>query len=75
MEIAFSPVYRRPGELEEDLRVMIGRFVDVCVRRYLKVNTDKMIMALARNERLISELIVDVAEFRDLGFILDESGT
>ena len=29
------------GELEEDLRVMVGRFVELCRRRGLKVNADK----------------------------------
>ena len=29
------------GELEEDLRVMVGHFVEVCRRRGLKVNAGK----------------------------------
>ena len=29
------------AELEEDLRVMVGRFVEVCKRRGLKINADK----------------------------------
>ena len=29
------------GELEEDLRAMVGHFVEVCRRRGLKVNSGK----------------------------------
>ena len=29
------------GESDEDLRVMVGRFVEVCRREGLKVNVDK----------------------------------
>ena len=29
------------GELEEDLKAMVGRFVEVCKRRGLKVNAGK----------------------------------
>ena len=32
------------GELEEDLKVMMAHFVEVCGRRCLKVNTDKRVV-------------------------------
>ena len=32
------------GELEEDMRVMIGCFVEVCKRRDLKVNAEKEVL-------------------------------
>ena len=49
------------GELEEDLKVMMAHFVEVCGRRCLKVNTDK--------------IKVMVPEFEYLGCVLNESGT
>ena len=44
------------GELEEDLRVMVGRFAEVC-RRGLIVNAGKMVMN--REEGLGCEVHVD----------------
>ena len=39
------------GESEEDLKVMVERFVDVCRRRGLKVNADKSkVMVLGGEE-------------------------
>ena len=39
------------GESEEDLRAMVGRSVEVCRRRGLKVNTSKRkLMMLGREE-------------------------
>ena len=39
------------GELEEDLKVMVGHFVGVCKRSGLKVNADKSkVMVLGREE-------------------------
>ena len=69
------------GASEEDLRTMVGRFVEVC-RRYLKVNAgnSKMIV-LGGEEGLEYEFCVDgirledVSEFKYLGCVLDESGT
>ena len=39
------------GESEEDLRVMVGWFVEVCRRRGLKVNAGKRKMMLLNGER------------------------
>ena len=69
------------GESEEDLRAMVGRFVEVC-RRGLKVNAGKSkVMVLNGEEGLECEVHVDgthlvhVSEFKYLGCVLDESGT
>ena len=41
------------GELEEDLKKMLGHFVDACKRRGLKVIADKsMVMVLGGEERV-----------------------
>ena len=41
------------GESEEDLRMMVGRFAEVCRRRGLKVNADKSkVMVLNGEEGL-----------------------
>ena len=70
------------GESEEDLRAMVGHFVEVCRRRGLKVNEGKSkVMELGGVERLECEVCVDgmrlehVPEFKHLGCVLDESGT
>ena len=48
------------GESEEDLRVLVGRFTEVCRRRRLKVNVGKgKVMVLNREEGLECELHVD----------------
>ena len=69
------------GELEEDLRVMVGQFVEVCRRRGLKVNIGKSkVMILNGEEGLESKVHVDgirlglVSELNYLGCVLDESG-
>ena len=55
------------GKSEEDLKTMVGRFVEVIV--------------LGGEERLEHEVCVDgirsehVSEFKYLGYVLDESGT
>ena len=68
-------------ESEEDLRPMVGLFVEVC-RRGLKVNTGKSKVMLINGERgLECEVLVGgirfdhVSEFRYLRWILYESGT
>ena len=60
----------------------MGRFVEVCRRRGVKVNTGKKnVVVLNGEERLQCEVCVDgkrtehVLEFKYLGFVLDESGT
>ena len=70
------------GESEEDLKAMVGRFVDVFRRRGLKDNTGKSKgMVLNGEEGLEYEFHVDgirlehVSEFKYLGCVLDESGT
>ena len=70
------------GEPEEDLRVMVGQFAEVCRRRELKVNVGKSkVMVLSGEEGLECEVPVDgirlehVSEFKYLGYVLDESGT
>ena len=67
---------------EEDLKVMVGRFVEVCRRRGFKVNADKSkVRALGREEGLWGEIYEDesqleqVSEFICLGYVLNESGT
>ena len=55
------------SELEKDLKVMMGHFVEVWRKRCLKVNGDKSkVMALG---------LEHVSEFKYLGCVLDESGT
>ena len=69
------------GESEEDLRVMVGQFAEVCRRRGLKVNVGKSkVMLLNGDEGLECDVHVDgirlehVSEFEYLGCVLDESG-
>ena len=41
------------SESEEDLRAVVGRFIEVCMRRGLKLNGDKSrVMVLYGEERL-----------------------
>ena len=48
------------GESEENLRVMVGRFAEVCRRRGLKFNEDKSkVMVLNGEEGLECEVHVD----------------
>ena len=70
------------NESEEDLRVILGWFVEVCRRRELKVNAGKSkVMVLNGEEGLECEVHVDgihlehVSELKYLGCVLDESGT
>ena len=70
------------GELEEDLKAMVGRFAEVCRRRGLKSNANKSkVMVLNGEEGLDCEVHVDgicledVTEFKYLGCVLDESGS
>ena len=49
------------GESEEDLRVMVGRFAEVCRKRGLKVNAGKSkLMVLNGEEGLECEVHIDV---------------
>ena len=66
-------------ESEEDLRTMVGRFVEVCRRRGLKVNANKTkVMVLNGEEELECEVSVDgmqlenVSEFKYLGCVMGE---
>ena len=66
-------------ESEEDLRTMVGRFVEVCRRRGLKVNANKTkVMVLNGEEELECEVCVDgmqlenVSEFKYLGCVMGE---
>ena len=70
------------SKLEEDLRLMVGYFVEVCRRGGLKVNAGKSkVIMLGGEEGLECEVCVDgicleyVSEFKYLGCVLDESGT
>ena len=70
------------SESEEDLRVTMERFGEVCRRRGVKVNAGKSKgMVLGEEEELECEVFVDgihlehVSEFKYLGCVLDESGT
>ena len=48
------------GKLEEDLRVMVGQFAEVCKRRGLKVNSSmSKVMVLNGEERLVCAVHVD----------------
>ena len=48
------------GESEEDLRVMVGQFAEVCRRRELKISASKSkVMALNGEEGLEYEVHVD----------------
>ena len=50
------------GEFEEDLKVMVGHFVEMC-KRCLKINADKSkVMVLGREEGL-----EDVSKLKYLG--------
>ena len=70
------------GESEGDLKVMVGRLVEVCRRRGLNVNAGKSkVMVLGGEEGLECEVCIDairlkhVSKFKYLGCVLDESGT
>ena len=70
------------GELEEDLRAIVGCFAEVCRRRGLKINAGKSkVMVLGGEEGLECEVCIDrmrleqVSELKYLGCVLDESGT
>ena len=70
------------GEPEEDLRVMVERFAEVCRRRGLKVKAGKSkVIVLNGEEGLECEVHVHgirlgyVSEFKYLGCVLDEAGT
>ena len=69
-------------ESEEDLKVMLGWFAEVCRERGLKVNAGKTkVMVLYEEEGVEYEVNVvwiyleHVSEFKYLGCVLDESGT
>ena len=68
------------GESEEDLRVMVGRFVEVCRRRGLKVNTVKSkVIVLGGEEGLDCEVCIEgihlehILEFKYFGCVLVEN--
>ena len=47
------------AESEEDMRAIVGRFIKVCSRRYLKVNAGKSkVMFLGREKGLVYEVSV-----------------
>ena len=55
------------GELEEDLKMMIGYFVEVCNRSDLKVNANKSkMMDLDGEEELECEIRVDGARLEQV---------
>ena len=69
------------GELEEDLRVMGGWFVEVCKRRGMKVNAVKSkVMVMNGEEGLECEIHIDndrlehVSKYKYLECVLDEAG-
>ena len=69
------------GESKEDLRAMVGRFMEVCRRKGLKVNAGKSkMMVINGEEGLDCEAHVDrihleyASEFYYLGCVLDEPG-
>ena len=55
------------GESEEDLKVMVGRFVEVCRRKGLKINADKRkVMVLGGEEGLGYEIHEDRAKIEQM---------
>ena len=67
------------GESEEDLRAMVGYFVEV-YRKSLKVNAgNSKMMVLGGKEGLECEVCIDgiqlkhISEFKYLEYVLDES--
>ena len=65
-------------ESEEEMRVSVGQFVEVCRRRGLKVNAGKCKVILNGEEGLEYEVhnlihLEHVSEFKYLGCVLDES--
>ena len=55
------------GKLEEDLKVIVQRFDEVCRRRGLKVNANKSeVMVLGGEERLEYEIRIDGARFEQI---------
>ena len=69
------------GKPEEDMRTMVGRFVEMC-RRGLKVNAGKSkVMVMNWEEGLECDVYVDgvrleyASEFIYLGCVLDGAGT
>ena len=70
------------GESDEELRALVGRFVEVCRRSGLKVNAGKSkVMVLNGEEGLECEVHVDgihlehISKFKYLRCVLDKSGT
>ena len=70
------------GESSEDLRVMVGRFAEVCRKRGLKVNVGKCkVMVLNGEDGLECEVHEDgirlehVPKFKYFECVLSESGT
>ena len=61
------------GESSEELKLMVGRFFQVCRRRGLKVNADKSkVMVLVGVDGVKLE---QVSKFKYYVCVLDESGT
>ena len=55
------------GESEDALRAMMGRFIEVCRKRGLKVNADKnKVMVLNGDEGLECEVLVNVMRLEDM---------
>ena len=55
------------GELDEDLKAMVGRFVEVCRRKGLKVNAPKSkVMVLGWEEGLKCDFCVNGMRLKNL---------
>ena len=70
------------GMSEEELRAMVGRFIEVCGRKNLKFNAGKSEVLVWNGEKELEcevsvdwKRLEDVSEFKYLGCIVDESGT
>ena len=70
------------GEPEEDLRVMLRRFAEVCRRRGLKGNVGKSKVTALNGEEVLEckgntygIRLEHVSELKYLGYVFDESGT
>ena len=64
------------SESEEDLRAMVGRFVEVCRRKGLKVNVGKIKVMVSGGEKGLEWEVYGirlecVSEFKNLGYVLN----
>ena len=79
--ILYADDFALCSESKEDLKVMVGRFVEMCRERGFKIIVEKFkVMVLGGKEGLECEIRVDgvrleQVKFKYLGCVLGESGT